>query len=148
MKRYYLAYGSNLNKGQMVHRCPMARVVGTAMMKNWRLLFRGSKTGSYLTIEEAEGYDTPVAVWAVTPLDERNLDIYEGYPRFYYKKNITVECNGEELDAFVYIMHEDRPVGIPSAQYWRTCREGYFYFDFNEEYLREAYLYSKRLRSA
>ena len=50
-KRYYLAYGSNLNVRQMKLRCPTARIVGTATIEGYRLMFKGSKTGSYLTIE-------------------------------------------------------------------------------------------------
>jgi len=37
--RLYIAYGSNLNLKQMAHRCPTAKVVGTAMLHNWRLAF-------------------------------------------------------------------------------------------------------------
>ena len=51
MKRYYLAYGSNLNLQQMALRCPMAKPVGTAVIRDYELLFKGSKTGAYLTIE-------------------------------------------------------------------------------------------------
>ena len=54
MKRYYIAYGSNLNVRQMRMRCPHATILGTANLKGWELLFKGSKTGSYLTIEECE----------------------------------------------------------------------------------------------
>ena len=53
-KRYYIAYGSNLNVGQMRMRCPHATILGTANLKGWELLFKGSKTGSYLTIEKSE----------------------------------------------------------------------------------------------
>ena len=51
-KRYYIAYGSNLNVPQMRMRCPHATILGTSNLKGWELLFKGSKTGSYLTIEE------------------------------------------------------------------------------------------------
>ena len=50
MKRYYLAYGSNLNIAQMQFRCPDATVVGTAVIPDYELLFKGSLTGAYLTI--------------------------------------------------------------------------------------------------
>ena len=89
-KKYYIAYGSNLNVKQMSHRCPTARPLGTANLDGWTLLFRGSKTGSYLTIEPKEGSSVPVAVWEVSERDERYLDHYEGYPNFYYKKDIEV----------------------------------------------------------
>ena len=61
-KRYYIAYGSNLNVNQMRVRCPHATILGTAELKDWELLFKGSKTGSYLTIEKCEGGIVPVAI--------------------------------------------------------------------------------------
>ena len=85
MKRYYLAYGSNLNIRQMALRCPTAKAVGTAVIKDYELLFKGSKTGAYLTIEPKSGAEVPVAVWSVEPADEKRLDVYEGFPAFYYK---------------------------------------------------------------
>ena len=62
MKKFYLAYGSNLNMKQMQFRCPDARIVGTAEIPNYQLLFKGSKTGSYLTIEPKQGCTVPAAV--------------------------------------------------------------------------------------
>ena len=35
MKRYYIAYGSNLSVIQMAIRCPDAKVAGTAVLKDW-----------------------------------------------------------------------------------------------------------------
>ena len=107
MKRYYIAYGSNLNVGQMRMRCPHATILGTANLKGWELLFKGSKTGSYLAIEKSEGGTVPVVIWEVT--------------------------------AFAYIMHEDRPIGIPSNFYMRTCMEGYDTFCFDKNILVDAY---------
>ena len=60
MKRYYIAYGSNLNVPQMRWRCPDARIIGTGEIRDYELLFKGSMTGSYLTIEKAEGESVPV----------------------------------------------------------------------------------------
>lgn len=78
-KRYYIAYGSNLNVRQMRMRCPSARIIGTADLKNYELLFKGSKTGAYLTVEKKPGGTVPVAVWEVTAQDEKALDRYEGF---------------------------------------------------------------------
>ena len=149
-KKYYIAYGSNLNVHQMSRRCPTARPLGTATLEGWTLLFKGSKTGSYLTIEPKEGSSVPVAVWEVSEIDEKYLDVYEGYPHFYYKKEIELPITGirsgkvRQRKAFVYIMHEERPLGIPSNMYMQTCMEGYFNFGFQYEILWEAYDYSKR----
>ena len=35
MKKFYLAYGSNLNVKQMRFRCPDARIVGSAEIPNY-----------------------------------------------------------------------------------------------------------------
>lgn len=148
-KRYYIAYGSNLNVRQMLQRCPTARILGTANLDGWQLLFRGSKTGSYLTIEKRKGSTAPVAVWEITEDDERSLDHYEGYPNFYYKQELTVSFQGIKTGktythkAMVYIMHEDRPLGLPSQYYVDVCAEGYRYFGFNIDYLVDAINKSK-----
>ena len=138
-KRYYIAYGSNLNVQQMRRRCPHATILGTANLTGWELLFRGSRTGSYLTIEECEDGTVPVAIWEVDGTDEAALDRYEGFPTFYYKKEIRLQYKGirtgrrRTVTAFAYIMHEDRPIGVPADFYMRTCLDGYdtFYFDRN-----------------
>lgn len=149
-ERLYLAYGSNLNMRQMQYRCPDAHVVGTAELDGWRLMFKGSKSGNYLTVEREEGFTVPVAVWAVSEQDERNLDRYEGYPTFYYKKVLPVllreaGCgNCRSVKAFVYIMHEERKLGCPSESYMECCREGYKDYGFDTAFLDEAYKYSCR----
>lgn len=136
-KRYYIAYGSNLNVRQMKMRCPTATVCGTSKLDGWTLLFKGSKTGFYLTIEKEQDSTLPVVIWEVTEADEKALDRYEGYPDFYYKKELKVRYKGirtgryKTVTAFVYIMHENRPIGVPTDMYLLTCMEGYdtFYFD-------------------
>lgn len=149
-KRYYIAYGSNLNIPQMRMRCPGARIIGTAVIEDYQLLFKGSKTGSYLTVEPKEGATVPVAVWEVTEQDELSLDRYEGYPNFYYKTEMTLDIKGirtkkiRRRQAFVYIMHEERELGIPSWFYVNTCLDGYRAFGFDEQYLFDAIEVSRR----
>ena len=141
--KYYLAYGSNLNVEQMTYRCPDAKPIGSTQITDYRLLFKGSGTGAYLTIEKAPGYSVPVGVWMVSADDEAKLDRYEGYPHFYYKKQIPLLLKGEIIMAFVYIMHEERQIGNPSEFYIKTCIEGYNSFKFDLKILQEAIDYSK-----
>ena len=144
-KRYYLAYGSNLNVRQMKMRCPGARLIGTALLEDYELLFKGSKTGAYLTVEKKEGSCVNLGVWEVDADDEIRLDHYEGYPSFYYKKELQINITGIRTgkkrlrDAFIYIMHEERQLGVPSNFYMRTCMEGYDNFGFDIEPLVQAY---------
>jgi hypothetical protein len=143
-RRYYIAYGSNLNIQQMRMRCPSARVIGVSALEGYRLMFKGSKTGAYLTIEPHDGGIVPVAVWEVTEDDERALDHYEGFPRFYYKEEMKLPVKGirsgkvRERMVFVYIMQEDRPYGLPSDHYVNVCRQGYDAFGFDNRRLTEA----------
>lgn len=141
--KYYIAYGSNLNVGQMGWRCPDAVPVGTAFIKDYTLRFRGSMTGSYLTIEPEEGSKVPVGIWKVSAEDERHLDRYEGFPNFYYKKDFILDVdNGREVKSmkcFAYIMTEGREEGTPSLMYMRTCLAGYKDFGFDQRFLRRAY---------
>ena len=141
-KKYYIAYGSNLNIRQMRFRCPGAKPIGISAIPDYELLFKGSKTGAYLTIEPKDGGLVPVAVWEVTADDEKHLDIYEGYPNFYYKKEVRLPirlANGKtkKVTAFVYIMHEEREIAIPSMTYIRTC-------EFDLKYLDRAYMRSTK----
>ena len=149
-KRYYIAYGSNLNIRQMRLRCPTARAIGTSEIPGYRLLFKGSQSGAYLTIEPSEGKSVPVAVWEVTDMDERALDHDEGFPAFYYKAKMKLPVRGirsgktRTRTAFVYIMHEDREIGVPSRSYVNTCLEGYCAFGFDEKLLAEALRFSMK----
>lgn len=153
MKKYYIAYGSNLNVKQMKMRCPGANILGTTKLKDYELLFKGSKTGSYLTIEKKEGSTVPVVIWEVTESDEKSLDRYEGCPIFYYKKEMKLQYKGirtgkkRTVNAFVYIMHEENPVGVPSIYYMKTCIDGYDTFYFDKNILINAYKKSMEMCS-
>ena len=141
--KYYVAYGSNLNKEQMKWRCPGAKPIGTTNLVGYRLAFKGSQTGAYLTIEEDVDQLLPVAIWGVTARHEAALDRYEGYPKFYYKKDVVLQVNGQAIKAFVYIMDESRKYGEPSPWYVETCRHGYEDFGLDIYYLDKAVLESE-----
>ena len=125
-KRLYVAYGSNLNTYQMRYRCPTARLVGTGVVKDYELQFKGRKDSAHATIAPSEGSTVPVAVWELQPRDEKALDRYEGFPNYYFKQDIPVEMkNGETINGMVYIMNLRQDFGIPSPGYVQTVSEGY-----------------------
>ena len=45
--------------------------------------------------------------------------------------------------AFVYIMREERPYGIPTSSYLSICGQGYRFFGFPVDKLLEAHRYSR-----
>ena len=79
----YIAYGSNMDEEQMKFRCPDSKLVGTGKIKNFRLMFKGSLSGNYATIEPEKNFEVPVLIWKISAADEKKLDRYEGFPNFY-----------------------------------------------------------------
>ena len=85
-KRYYIAYGSNLSVEQMSQRCPDAKIAGMAALKDWKLVFK-----FHADIVPCEGRVVPVLIWEISESDEKNLDLYEGYPHYYVKRQMGVK---------------------------------------------------------
>ena len=120
----YFAYGSNINLGQMEYRCPDASVVGPVVLEGWELLFR---RGGFATIAPKEGDTVHGLLWSLTRSCERSLDRYEGYPRFYDKKMVTVrDSEGRSLSVMAYIMDDRfREPMLPTESYYNGILEGY-----------------------
>ena len=138
MGKMYIAYGSNMDLEQMRFRCPKARMVGKGMVTGYRLLFKGSKTGSYATIERKAGRKVPVLVWTVSESDECSLDRYEGCPKFYFKTEISVTVGKKRMRGMAYIMHEERALGVPSEYYYDVIARAYKKFGFDMRILEAA----------
>ncbi len=142
-KRLNLAYGSNLNLDQMAYRCPTAKVYGKGELIDYRLLFKGRQGNAYATIEAKQGSQVPVLVWELEPEDEAALDYYEGYPRFYEKKEVEATLDtGERIKAMVYIMTDqvlDRiHLNLPSQGYLSSIETGYEAAGFDKKHIEEA----------
>ena len=136
-QKIYLAYGSNLHLGQMAYRCPDAKPLGTAMLQDYQLLFRGGNRGAVATVEPKKGHTVPVLLWAISARDERSLDHYEGYPFLYRKETVTVNLDGTPTEAMVYIMNDGKPLGQPSVYYYNTIQQGYLDNDLDVRYLEQ-----------
>ena len=147
--RIYIAYGSNMSMEQMKFRCPEAQLLGTGLLEGWRLMFKGSLTGAYATIEREKGCTVPILLWRISAADEERLDRYEGFPSFYYKRTIQAVKTDEHgirtglTRGMAYIMHEERKLGAPSIHYLRILEQAYKEFGFDAEILGDAYDYSQ-----
>lgn len=143
MKKYYIAYGSNMDERQMAVRCRDAVLVGTGFIQGYELLFKGSLTGCYATIEPKAGSCVPVTIWTISRTDEKRLDRYEGFPAFYYKKDVKVQTGNGTITGLVYIMHEDRHCGMPFPWYYEQMDRDYRKFGFDRAILKKALATSK-----
>ena len=139
MSKFYIAYGSNLSVEQMAVRCPNAVIAGKGVMNDWRLAF-----GRHATVEPCPGAQVPVLIWEISESDERALDRYEGFPKYYFKEDVDVvmtDLDGENpavVTAMIYIMTDIQKEGTPSSVYYYTIREGYKRFGFDLDILRTA----------
>lgn len=141
--KFYLAYGSNLNMERMGRRCPNAVVIGTTEIYGYRLLFKKSKTGSYATIEQDANESVPAVIWQLSEYDELLLDRYEGFPRYYYKKQFQLPAwnlKGNRMKkpktCMAYVMHEDRQLGCPDYGYFDLLYGGYLDWNFPTDTLK------------
>jgi len=124
-KRLYIAYGSNLNLPQMALRCPTAKPVGAAILKDHELLFRGGPLNGVATVAPKEGAAVPVLVWDIKPNDEIALDRYEGYPNLYGKQRMDVRLGGKTVSAMAYVMAPGHGAAQPANHYLNVIAGGY-----------------------
>ena len=145
MKRFYLAYGSNLNLRDMSYRCKKAIPIGSTVLMNYRLVYKGSIDGyAYLTIEPSKDSLVPVGIFNISFFDELRLNKYEGYPELYYKEHFPINIGNKEAKALIYIMKDNFDYHLPNDQYIDTCMMGYDYFGFDKKVLEDAFDYTKR----
>lgn len=137
---YIAAYGSNLDEARMKKRCPSASVIG-----GYRMLFKQSMTGAYATIEQDANCCVPVLIYRITAEDELRLDRFEGYPKYYYKRDLLLPVwglNGRKKqlrrNCIAYIMHEYRTLGEPSEEYFSLVDAEYDQWGFEKDCLRKA----------
>ncbi len=131
-KKLYVAYGSNINLEQMAHRCPNSRVVGTAVIPDYELEFR-----RVATIVPKPGAKVPMLLWEIPKVDERSLDVYEGFPRLYRKEELEFELNGQTVTGMAYVMNYGSTMP-PAAGYYECIREGYLANGMDTDYLEQA----------
>ncbi|MBR1685438.1 MAG: gamma-glutamylcyclotransferase [Clostridia bacterium] len=142
---FCIAYGSNLDEARMKKRCPTAEVFGTSVIGGYRLLFKRSLTGAYATIEQDANGCVPVLIYRMQMDDELKLDWYEGYPKYYYKRDFLLPVwglNGRKRklrrNCIAYILHEYRQLGEPDEAYFDLLDRGYERWGFDKAILQKA----------
>ena len=139
-KPIYLAYGSNLDMGQMQYRCPNAKPLGYMLLPDYRLVFKG-----VADIIPAKGFVCPVGLWEITNDCEKALDRYEGYPNLYRKEYFNNKKTEQVYMA--YVMNRDG-LGMPPQQYYEGIKRGYGHFDIDTKYLEEALKFTEEYDTA
>ena len=114
----YAAYGSNLDPQQMLGRCPHSPLRGTGWLTGWRITFGGEgwDGGALPTLAEDGDSQVFVALYDVTPGDEKALDEWESADSGLYRKlRLRIATLDGEPSAWVYVLN-DFEGGRPSAR--------------------------------
>ncbi len=126
---YYFAYGSNLNKKQMLERCPDSKPLFIATLHNYKLIFVGWSRqwrGGVASIKPFRGERVPGAIYDVPDTDLKRLDKYEGYPNEYNRLNVTaVNEDGDAVEVVTYIRIRQSEETQPSREYLAVLQQGY-----------------------
>ena len=116
---FYFAYGSNLHHLQMKRRCPNCRFIKKIILHNYKLTFR-SKYGA-ADIEKKMGKKVYGALYLISKIAEKKLDVYEEYP-ILYKKMFFKYGNKKVM---TYIMLKKTKLVPPTTRYLNVIKQGY-----------------------
>jgi len=123
---YYFAYASNLNRRQMLERCPDSKPKLMVTLPNYNLIFAGwSRTwrGGVATIRRFGGEKVLGGIYDISEQCLRQLDRYEeGYDRL--KVTVFTEVN-EPIEAITYIKSGQLEETQPSKEYLAIIQQGY-----------------------
>ncbi|MDP6142052.1 MAG: gamma-glutamylcyclotransferase family protein [Dehalococcoidales bacterium] len=126
---YYFAYGSNLNRQQMLKRCPNSQPRLTATLHNYKLVFAGWSRlwrSSTASIKPFRGECVLGGIYEISDRDLRRLDKYEGYPYTYDKLKVTVYRDTDDpVEAITYIMRDQSEESDPSPEYKAAIKQSY-----------------------
>ena len=123
---YYLAYGMNTNLSSMAIRCPAAKSMGAVTLKGYRLAFK-----HFCDVVADSDSQMQCVLWNITDDCERNLDVLEGYPTFYGKKEVAVQYGDRKIRAMIYYMANDDELAMPSESYLNMVAQGYSEHNIN-----------------
>jgi gamma-glutamylcyclotransferase len=126
---YYFAYSSNLSRQQMLKRCPQVKILQSAVLPNYKLVFSGWSRewrGGVATIQSSHGDRVAGGIYEISEQDLSRLDKCENYPTEYTRTRITVYPDmGPALEAVTYVRPKQLESSKPSAEYLAVIRQGY-----------------------
>ena len=138
---FYFAYGSNLHHLQMKRRCPNCRFIKKIILHNYKLTFR-SKYGA-ADIEKKMGKKVYGALYLISKIAEKKLDVYEEYP-ILYKKMFFKYGNKKVM---TYIMIKKTKLVPPTTRYLNIIKQGYKDCNLNIKSLNDSLSQLKHIPS-
>ena len=146
----YFSYGSNLDPEQMRERCPRARVVGLAALRDERLVFPLFSTnwgGGVASVQAAHGRTVWGVLYDLEEAELTALDAFEGFVapgsqhNLYDREHVTVDLVRPDdgsiprrVRAWIYIARPSNPQP-PTRRYLDTILRGALHHRLPEDYV-------------
>ena len=127
---FYFAYGSNLHHLQMKRRCKDSIFLKKINLKDFRLTFRNM----YADIEPKKNSIVQGALFKISKIDEKKLDVYEDYPIVYKKYYFTYY--GKKI--MTYTMVKKTLFTYPTKRYLDIIKKGYKNCNLDNHILKKA----------
>jgi gamma-glutamylcyclotransferase (GGCT)/AIG2-like uncharacterized protein YtfP len=127
---FYFAYGSNLHHLQMKRRCKNSIFIKKINLKDFKLTFRNM----YADIERKKNSIVQGALFEISKIDEKKLDVYEDYPIIY--KKYYFNYYGKKV--MTYIMVNKTSFTFPAERYLNIVKRGYKDCKLDKKYLNHA----------
>ena len=134
----YFAYGSNLHHFQMKRRCKDSIFLKKINLKNFRLTFRSKYRAA--DIEPKKNSIVPGALFEISKIDEKKLDLYEDYPTVYKKHYFYYY--GKKV--MTYIMVKKTLFTFPTERYLNIIKHGYKDCKLDNKYLTKVLKIDKK----
>lgn len=136
------AYGSNLSLAQMRQRCPRARLVCAAALFGYAVEFVGYSrrwAGAVANVRPQHYAHVEGLVFALCPADLRALDLCEGHPVVYERRQLVLRSeSGASIAAEVYLHNNPTQRHQPSREYLGQIARNYKRQGFASEALYHA----------
>ncbi len=129
----YFAYGSNMNRNQMVARCPGALLVETARLPQWEFRINGRGVATIVQHPERTVHGV---VWEINETHRASLDRHEGVAAGCYEirmMDVLLPCSSA-VSALVYV-DPIQSHGSPWDDYLNRVVEGARQHGLPEEYI-------------
>jgi len=117
---YYFAYGMNTNIRGMATRCPGAENLGHVVLGDHKFRF-----AVHADVYKQKGSAVHGVLWRINPTHLKSLDMVEGYPFYYGRKEVKIRYKDQLVDAIVYFMQPGNTCADPSSSYLNDVMEGY-----------------------
>ena len=128
----YFAYGSNLNHFQMKRRCKDSVFLKKINLKDFKLTFRSRYRAA--DIEKKKNSVVQGALFEISKIDEKKLDVYEDYPIVYKKYYFTYY--GKKV--MTYTMTKKTSFTFPTERYLNVVKLGYKDCNLDKSFLKKA----------